>query len=867
MVLLKHNFLFVFNSLLSLFYFLSMPKDKRHALILRLKDLSNDDVALVGGKNASLGEMYNTLSGKGVVVPDAFVVTAHAYNMFVSGTGLSEMIAKELKNLDTHDVVALARAGRRIRSAFMRKRMPKIIADEIVAAYDELSREYDMTATDVAVRSSATAEDLPGASFAGEHETFLNVRGGSHVVASVQKAFASLFTDRAISYRVDKGFAHTDIALSVGVQKMVRSDIACSGVMFTLDTETGFPHTVQISGSWGLGEMVVQGKVTPDEFLVFKPSLFSGHDAILKRSVGAKKTKMIYGGARTEPTRVIPVPEDDRSELVLSDREVLELARAGVVIEEHYSKRAGKHMPMDMEWAKDGESGKLFIVQARPETVQSEKKGLTYTEYHLSPTKKKPIVEGIAVGTAITSGKVRKIANANRMDEFRDGEVLVATMTDPTYEPIMKKSAAIITEKGGRTSHAAIVARELGIPAVIGTGNARRVLGTGDMVTVDTSSGVVGRVYSGKITWKEKTYDFKKIPDLRTKLCLNVGDPEGAFRLGMLPHQGVGLAREEFIIASHIGIHPLALLHFNKLSNWKLKEEIEKRTVGFKDKKEFFIHTLAEGVARIGAGFWGKDVIVRFSDFKSNEYRALLGGDLFEPEEENPMIGWRGASRYVHPDYEKAFLLEVEAIRRVREDMGITNVHVMIPFCRTPEEGQAVLDILEKHDLMREPRKKNGLKIYVMCELPTNVIRANDFLDIFDGFSIGSNDLTQLTLGLDRDSTIVAGIGNENDEAVKVLVSQAIDVCHKRKKYIGFCGQAPSDYPEFLRFLVGEKIDAISLSPDTLLPMMKEAAKVEKGTKTKPQSAKMSSKRKKAAPKKKSQSGKMVSKGKTETRK
>ncbi len=833
-------------------------KDKRHALILRLSDLSNDDVALVGGKNASLGEMYNALSGKGVVVPDAFVVTAHAYRTFVSGSGLSEVIKKELKGLDTHDVVALARAGRRIRSAFMRKRMPKVIADEIIAAYEVLSQEYDMTAADVAVRSSATAEDLPGASFAGEHETFLNVRGGNHVVAAVQKAFASLFTDRAISYRVDKGFAHTDIALSVGVQKMVRSDKACSGVMFTLDTETGFPHVVQISGSLGLGEMVVQGKVTPDEFLVFKPSLLSGHDAILKRSVGAKKTKMIYGGARTEPTRVMPVPEDERGELVLSDAEVLELARAGVIIEEHYSKRAGKAMPMDMEWAKDGESGDLFIVQARPETVQSEKKGFSYTEYHLSPTKKKPIVEGIAVGTAITSGKVRVIANANRMDEFRDGEVLVATMTDPTYEPIMKKAAAIVTEKGGRTSHAAIVARELGIPAVIGTGNARKMLSTGDVVTADTSSGVVGRIYPGKIKWEEKTYDFKKIPSLRTKLCLNVGDPEGAFRLGMLPQEGVGLAREEFIIASHIGIHPLALLHFDKISNWKVKEEIEKKTAGFKDKKEFFIHTLAEGIARIGAGFWDKDVIVRFSDFKSNEYRTLLGGDLFEPEEENPMIGWRGASRYVHPNYEKAFLLEVEALRRVREDMGMTNVHVMVPFCRTPEEGQAVLDILEKHGLSREPKKKNGLKVHVMCELPTNVLRANDFLDIFDGFSIGSNDLTQLTLGLDRDSAIVAGIGNENDAAVKALVSQAIAVCRKRKKYIGFCGQAPSDYPEFLRFLVGEKIEAISLSPDTLLPMMKEAAKVEKDEKTTIR---------RIVPQKKPKSSKMTGQGKTKTTK
>jgi len=805
-----------------------MKKEKQLPIVLWFKDVGNDDVALVGGKNASLGEMYNILTPQGVRVPNGFIVTAHAYDLFIKSTGLAELITKELKELDTNDVALLQRKGKKIRTAFMRKRMPKVITDEIRVAYRTLSRTYDMKHADVAVRSSATAEDLPGASFAGEHDTYLNVRGEEYVIRAVKRAFASLFTDRAISYRVDKGFKHGDVKLSVGIQKMVRSDRACSGVMFTLDTETGFRHVVEISSAWGLGEMVVQGKVTPDEYVVFKPSLRAGKDAILKRTKGEKKTKMIYGETRGEPTRIVRVPEGDVSVLTLTDEEVTTLAKWALIIEDHYSARAREDRPMDMEWAKDGVSGELFIVQARPETVQAEKakKGLSYTEYMLGKTSKKPIVEGVAVGTKIASGRARVIVDARRLDEFKEGEVLIAAITDPTYEPIMKKAAAIITEKGGRTSHAAIVSRELGIPAVVGTGNARKKIATGDIVTVDTSSGDVGRIYEGRIPWREHTYDLKKVPTTKTHICLNVGDPESAFRHSFLPHKGVGLAREEFIIASHIGIHPLALVHYDTIDDWKLKAKIDEKTAGYDDKTAYFVDKLSEGVARIGAAFWPEQVIVRFSDFKTNEYRALLGGEQFEPDEENPMIGWRGASRYAHPDYREGFKLEVEAIKRVRDDMGIDNVHVMVPFCRTPKEGEKVVELMEEYGLGRS-KKKQGLKIYVMCEIPTNVIRADDFLDIFDGFSIGSNDLAQLTLGLDRDSSIIAGVGNENDESVKALVSQAIKSCKRRKKYIGFCGQAPSDYPEFLRFLVQEKIEAISLNPDTVIPMTIEAAKAE----------------------------------------
>lgn len=797
-------------------------KDKN---ILWFDQISNDDVALVGGKNASLGEMYTELVPKGIKVPNGFVVTAHAYRAFVASTKLGKLIEQELTGFNARDVRALQRKGAKIRKAFLKEKLPTELIRDIKSAYKDISNAYNTRNVDVAVRSSATAEDLPGASFAGEHETFLNVSGEQAVVNAIRGAMASLFTDRAISYRIDKGFSHFDVALSVGVQKMVRSDKAASGVMFTLDTETGFRNVVEIDSSWGLGEMIVQGKVTPDQFLVFKPTLREGYAPIIRKERGAKRTKMIYETRKRahSPVREVPTTQKERDRFTLSDEEVLTLARWATHIEEHYSKRAGHPMPMDIEWAKDGVSGELFIVQARPETVQSEKKGYEMHEYTLRG-EGKVLVEGISVGAKIASGKARILRSTKQLHTFKEGEVLVTEITDPDWEPIMKKASAIITEKGGRTSHAAIVSRELGIPAVIGAPRATAKIKTGTEVTVDCSSGSVGRVYEGKLKWEEKKYNLDKIPETKTPLALNVGSPEGAFVYGQLPHKGVGLAREEFIIASHIGIHPLALIHFDKIKDQSLKKKIEERTKDYKDKKEFYIEKLARGIAQISAAFWPHKVIVRFSDFKTNEYRSLLGGELFEPQEENPMLGWRGASRYAHKNFTPAFRLEVEAIKRVRERFGLTNTQTMIPFCRTPEEGRKVLRLMKEFGLSRG---ENGLDVYMMCEIPTNVLRADEFLDIFDGFSIGSNDLAQTTLGIDRDSNIVAGISNENDPAVKELVSRAIESCKKRGKYIGFCGQAPSDYPDFLRFLIQNNIDAVSLNPDALIPMILEVAEEE----------------------------------------
>ncbi|MDO8573110.1 MAG: phosphoenolpyruvate synthase [bacterium] len=793
-------------------------------LIIWFDQISNDDVALVGGKNASLGEMYTHLTGKGIRIPNGFVVTAHAYRAFIEGTGLRLFIEQELAGLDTSNIKMLQQKGKTIREKFIEKEFPEALASQIREAYRNLSNGYHMENADVAVRSSATAEDLPGASFAGEHETFLDIVGEENVLVAVRAAMASLFTDRAISYRVDKGFNHFDIALSVGVQKMVRSDKACSGVMFTLDTETGFRGIVEINSSWGLGEMIVQGKVTPDEFIVFKSTLAQGFPAIIKKSLGEKSIKMIYQTGKKSPVKEVTVSPSDRIKFTLSDEEILTLARWAVTIEEHYTARAGHPMPMDMEWAKDGISGELFIVQARPETVQSEKTGYEIKEYKL--TGKGDVVgEGISVGAKIAKGKARIILSADKLSDFKDGEILVTRITDPDWEPIMKKASAIITERGGRTSHAAIVSRELGIPAVIGVSGVLSKIKTGDMLTIDCSTGGAGIIYHGALPWEEKTYNLKEIPSTRTNLCLNVGSPDGAFMHSFLPNHGVGLAREEFIIASQIRIHPMALLNFETLKDKKLKKTIETLTAGFPDKKEFYIEKLAEGIAQIAAAFYPKQVIVRFSDFKTNEYRALLGGIYFEPEEENPMLGWRGASRYAHPNFIDAFLLECEAVKRVREKWGLYNLQTMIPFCRTPEEGKKVIETMARGGLTQG---ENGLRVYVMCEIPTNVLRADEFLDIFDGFSIGSNDLAQLTLGLDRDSSIVAGISNENDPSVRVLVRDAIHACKRRGKYIGFCGQAPSDYKDFLRFLIKEGIDAVSLNPDSIVPMTFEVSDEEK---------------------------------------
>lgn len=799
-----------------------MEKDKK--FVLWFDQVSNDDVAFVGGKNASLGEMYTTLTGKGIRVPNGFIVTAYAYRYFIEKAGLQSFIESELKDLDTKDIKELQKRGKNIREKIVKADMPAEIEAEIIEAYKNLSAAYGVAETDTAVRSSATAEDLPGASFAGEHETYLNIVGGKKVLEATKMAMASLWNDRAISYRVDKGFNHFEIALSVGVQKMVRSDLGASGVMFTIDTESGFRDVVEIDASWGLGEMVVQGKVTPDAYLTFKPTLGQGFPAIIKKTLGSKENKMIYATGKESPVKEIEVAEKERNIFVLNNEEILTLSRWAMEIEKHYSERFGKPTPMDMEWAKDGQTQELFIVQARPETVQSEKKHNTITEYSLS-TDEKPIVVGIAVGTKIASGKAHIITDVKKLHEFEKGEILVTEITDPDWEPIMKIASAIVTEKGGRTSHAAIVSRELGIPAVVGSGDALLKLKTGQMITVDTSNGTAGNVYEGKLEWQEKVHDITTLPETRTKVCMNVGSPESAFMYSFIPNKGVGLAREEFIIASTIKVHPNALLNFNSIKSKTLKHKIEQASLGFEDKVQFYVDKLAEGLGQIGAAFYPNDVIVRFSDFKTNEYSTLIGGEEYEPKEENPMIGWRGASRYYDPKFKEAFKLECRAMKKAREEFGLKNLVALIPFCRTPEEGQKVLDILKEEGL---EKGVNGFKVYVMCEIPANVLRADDFLDIFDGFSIGSNDLAQLTLGLDRDSGIVAHISNENDPAVKKFVAEAIKKCRERGKYIGFCGQAPSDYPDFTRFLVQNNIEAVSLNPDSVIPMILAIAEEEK---------------------------------------
>lgn len=802
--------------------------DKEKKFILWFDQVGIGDVTLVGGKNASLGEMYTTLVPKGIRVPNGFAVTAYAYRYFIEKAGLIDFIKQTLFDLDTNDVKKLQKVGKTIREKIVKADLPEDLKVEIRDAYKNLSAAYQMSETDTAVRSSATAEDLPGASFAGEHETYLNVVGAENVIQATKEAFASLWNDRAISYRVDKGFDHFEVALSVGVQKMVRSDKGSSGVMFSLDTESGFKGVVEIDASWGLGEMVVQGKVTPDSYLVFKPTLNQNFAPIIKKTIGSKESKMIYvqsgrnALSATKAIKEVEVEKKDRDSFVLTNEEILTLARWAVEIENHYTQHAGKDTPMDMEWAKDGITNELFIVQARPETVQAEKKHLEITEYKLETTES-PIVTGISVGTKIAAGKARIITDVKKLDEFKDGEILVTEITDPDWEPIMKMASAIITEKGGRTSHAAIVSRELGIPAVIGTGNALSKLKTGQEITVDTSSGTVGKVYAGKLEWQETVHDVSKLPETRTKVCMNIGSPESAFMYSFIPNKGVGLAREEFIIASLIRVHPNSLLDFDKLPE-TLKSKINKITVGYEDKIQFYIDKLAEGIGQIGAAFWPNDVVVRFSDFKTNEYATLLGGAEYEPKEENPMLGWRGASRYHDPKFAESFKLECRAIKKIRQEFGLKNVVPMIPFCRTPEEGKKVLEIMESEGLRRG---EDSLKVYVMCEIPANVLRADEFLDIFDGFSIGSNDLAQLTLGLDRDSGIVAHISNENDPAVKTLVSMAIQKCRERGKYIGFCGQAPSDYPDFLRFLIQNKIESVSLNPDSVIPMLSAIAEEE----------------------------------------
>jgi pyruvate, water dikinase len=774
-------------------------------------DLGLADIDQVGGKNASLGEMVRNLTSAGVSVPDGFATTADAYRHFISDGGLAEMINSELAALDTDDVQQLALVGRRIREAVGRQPFPADLEADIRAAYPRLADDSDSVSGDVAsfaVRSSATAEDLPDASFAGQQETFLNVRGIEAVLAAIKEVFASLYNDRAIAYRVHHKFAHEAVALSAGVQRMVRSDIGASGVMFTMDTESGFRDAVFITSSYGLGEAVVQGAVNPDEFYVYKPALRAGRPAILKRGIGGKATKMVYTTQSQvgRTTQFVEVDQADRRRLSLSDADVTELARQALAIEEHYGR------PMDIEWGKDGLDGRLYILQARPETVKSRQSGTRVQRYRIR--ERGPVLaEGRAIGQKIGAGSVRVLHSVGGMHLFNPGEVLVADMTDPDWEPIMKRAAAIVTNRGGRTCHAAIIARELGIPAVVGTGTATSDLHDGRPVTVSCAEGDTGYVYAGLLDFAVEESEQGSMPEIGVKIMMNVGTPDQAFAFSRLPNAGVGLARLEFIINNQIGIHPKALLDFDKLDE-PLRSQIADTVAAYETPRDFFVRRVAEGVATIAAAFVPHPVIVRMSDFKSNEYASLLGGDRYEPHEENPMIGFRGAARYLSPDFADCFAMECDALRYVRDAMGLTNVKIMIPFVRTVAEAEGVLRLLAEHGLRRGD---NGLEVIMMCELPSNAVLADAFLDHFDGFSIGSNDLTQLTLGLDRDSGLVAATFDERDPAVKSLISSAIKACKARGKYVGICGQGPSDHPDLAEWLLEQGIDSISLNPDTVV--------------------------------------------------
>jgi len=787
------------------------------------EDLTISDVPSVGGKNASLGEMIRNLSQKGVRVPPGFAITAYAYKYMIEKAGIDIEIKKILKDLNTHDVTDLAIRGKKIRDLIKNTPIPQELEEDIRRHYREMEFRYGEN-VDVAVRSSATAEDLPDASFAGQQETYLNIRGENELIEKVRDCFASLFTNRAISYRVDKGFDHFSVYLSVGVQKMVRSDLACSGVMFSIDTESGFTNVVYVTGAYGLGENVVQGIVNPDQFYVFKSTLKKGFKPILEKKLGSKEKRLIYGSTGTKQTKV---SAEDKAKFVINDDELLTLAKWACIIEEHYKK------PMDIEWAKDGQTNELFIVQARPETVHSQKDMATMKTYVLDE-KGKLLAEGEAVGSKIGQGQVNVIENAKDINQFKKGQVLVTDMTDPDWEPIMKIAGAIVTNRGGRTCHAAIISRELGIPCVIGTGNGTSVIKKGSNITIDCSEGI-GRIYEGLLKFHVDELKLDELPITKTQIMMNVGVPEQAFQQGQIPNNGVGLAREEFIINSHIGIHPLALLEYKTLKKKAVKDKkiaevikkIDERSVGYDDKVEFFVDTLARGIAKIAAAFYPYDVIVRTSDFKTNEYANLIGGYLYEPEEHNPMIGWRGASRYYDEKFEPAFGLECTALKKARNEMGLTNIKPMIPFCRTPEEGRKVIQVMNKYGLKQG---ENGLEVYVMCEIPSNVIVADQFSEIFDGFSIGSNDLTQLTLGLDRDSDLVAHIFDERNDAIKRLISQVITTAHNHnpRRKVGICGQAPSDFPEFAEFLVECGIDSISLNPDTVIKTRLKIAETER---------------------------------------
>jgi pyruvate,water dikinase len=792
-----------------------MAKDV--AQVAWFEELGRGDVGRVGGKNASLGEMVRNLEARGVRVPPGFATTADAYWRFVEANGLKQIIASALADLASGKAT-LAETGALIRRAFVKGEWPSETAEAIKTAYAELGKRVGKSAVDVAVRSSATAEDLPDASFAGQQETYLNIRGEDALLTACRRCFASLFTDRAITYRTVKGFDHMKVALSIGVQHMVRSDVGGSGVMFSLDTETGFDRVVLIDAAFGLGENVVQGAVDPDEYQVFKPLLADASlTPIIEKKRGEKEIKMIYGSGEDRPTFNVPTSKAERAAYVLSDAEILTLARWACTIEEHYGR------PMDMEWAKDGETGGLFIVQARPETVQSRRTTTAFKRYNITEKGRK-LVTGLSIGDAVVAGRVCIIESAKDIDKFIDGAVLVTETTDPDWVPIMKRATAIVTDHGGRTSHAAIVSRELGLPAVVGTGDATHVLHTQQEVTVSCAEGDEGYIYEGTAKFTVEELDLTNVPDTHTKVMLNLGNPGAAFRWWRIPADGVGLARMEFVVSNHIRIHPMALVHFDQLKDQAARDEITRLTAGYPDRTEYFVDRLARGLARIAAPFHPNPVIVRMSDFKPNEYAGLIGGTEFEPKEENPMIGFRGASRYYSPRYQAGFALECKAIKRLRNDMGFRNVIVMIPFCRSTHEANQVLDVMARNGLKRG---EDGLEVYVMCEIPSNVILAKEFAELFDGFSIGSNDLTQLTLGVDRDSGELAGLFDEQDPAVEWMIGNVLQEAHKAMAKVGLCGQAPSNHPEFAEFLVSHGIDSISVTPDSFVAVKQHVASAE----------------------------------------
>lgn len=802
------------------------------------KELNNRDVPLVGGKNASIGEMFQELVQVGIKVPNGFAITSEAYWYLLESGGIKQKIIDLLENVDVTEIDVLKTRSKKIRELIFGTPFPADLRDEIFQAYKILSDEYGMKEADVAVRSSATAEDLPDASFAGQQDTYLSVKGQTELIHYIKSCLASLFTDRAVSYRASRGFDHFKVALSVGIQKMVRADKGSAGVMFSIDTETGFKDAVFITSSWGLGENVVGGTVNPDEFYVFKPTLEQGKRPIIKRQLGHKHQKMVYAPRGSDhPTKNIKTTQKEMQTFSISDEDILTLARYAIIIEKHYTKEAGEYRPMDMEWAKDGESGEIFIVQARPETVQSQNikktNGQKIEKFKFKTNENKEvIIMGKAIGGKIGTGKVRIINNIEHMNTFKEGEILVTDNTDPDWEPAMKKASAVITNRGGRTCHAAIVAREIGVPAIVGAVGATDSLYTGMEVTVSCAEGEEGYVYAGIHEYEVKTIELSNLGETKTKIYMNVGNPEKSFSFAQLPNHGVGLARMELIVLNQIKAHPLALLDLqNGKFNMKEKAEIERLISGYESPKDFFVKKIAEGIGMISSAFYPKPVIVRTSDFKSNEYRGMIAGSYYEPQEENPMLGYRGASRYYSDLYRGAFEWECEALAMVRDEMGLTNMKIMIPFLRTPEEGKKVLEILRRNGL---ESGKNGLEIYVMCELPVNVILADDFLSMFDGYSIGSNDLTQLTLGVDRDGQLVSDIFDERNPAMLEMFKRAIQSCKKHNKYCGICGQAPSDYPEITEFLVREGINSISLNPDSVIATWNVVEKLEKELNIKP---------------------------------